>query len=184
MVSPEELSRPHPYFLVSNTSRVEQTSSLPKLPDTMLQQIFSLLVDQPIPTSANKTTCTDLDILNLLSLMRTCSTLRHFHLPPRIWRLITSDSVKRFSLTLLDRWKANPTGVGSANQIWIALDESFIEPVTKEFEILEASAESPERIGARDIWAWWSFDEGWRSRRRVWYCAVQGCATARDADWW
>jgi len=29
----------------------------------------------------------------------------------------------------MKRWRANPTGVGSAAQLWVALDEEFIAPL-------------------------------------------------------
>jgi hypothetical protein len=95
--------------------------------------------------------------------------------------------------------------------LWTALDEDFVEVVEGAFdrlgvrgircEEMEVEADEnegeigigiremevkgeEERLDGRDIWAWWMFGLEWRSRRRVWYCAIQGCATARDADWW
>ena len=143
---------------------------------------------------------------------------------------------------IMKRWRANPTGVGSASQLWIALDEEFMVPLqgavaasvpestydrteygkgldpfntvksiapfkqtdradhTMDREmkmaaqedkpyspVYDLSAAPPTRatpVTARDIFMWWTFSPAWRSRRRIWYCAVHAAATARDADWW
>ena len=110
----------------------------------------------------------------------------------------------------MQRWRANPSGVGSANQLWLALDEAFLEPVklaldrvpkmmrsalqgdTEGMDISfmegrggpEGSVVELERYTSRDVFYWWKYGDEWRSRRRVWHCVVHGCATARDADWW
>jgi hypothetical protein len=68
---------------------------------------------------------------DFLSLLRTCSDLRYMCLPAALWKMLLLNSVSSFKLDLMRRWRANPTGVGSASQLWIALDEEFVEPVER-----------------------------------------------------
>ncbi|WVQ99826.1 hypothetical protein IAU59_006969 [Kwoniella sp. CBS 9459] len=173
-------------------------------------------------------------IQSFFSFVRSCSDLYlNLDLPSWIWEALTLDSVRRYRGDLLTRWRANPSGVGSAAMLSSALDESFYFPVlhaierthlirsqaqteaqapaqalapvdegdidvgheeerdaekstnagkTKNLDLGEESIDSD--VDARDIWYWWNYEKGWKSRRRVWWCVVQGCATARDADWW
>ena len=151
-------------------------------------------------------------------------------------------SAERWMSEIMKRWRANPTGVGSASQLWIALDEEFMVPlqgavaasvpegtfdrtnIGKGFELhdpvasiaptkqidrtnyamerekkMAAQEDKPNSpvcgtsprpptgappVTARDVFMWWTFSPAWRSRRRIWYCAVHAAATARDADWW
>ncbi|OCF30653.1 hypothetical protein I316_07701 [Kwoniella heveanensis BCC8398] len=53
----------------------------------------------------------------------TCSSFYHglaLDLPSWIWDLLTLDSVRRYRCDLLKRWRANPSGVGSASCLWSA----------------------------------------------------------------
>jgi hypothetical protein len=124
---------------------------------------------------------------------------------------MTLHSLHRWKLDLLARWRANPTGVGSASQLWIALDEDFVGPVEEavvrtNFATRRGDGpcmdgrlndrgvlhdlggggvnEEGSEVSARDVFMWWRYGHGWRSRRRVWYCVVHATTTARDADWW
>ncbi|WVF72619.1 hypothetical protein IAT40_007437 [Kwoniella sp. CBS 6097] len=150
-------------------------------------------------------------IQSFFNLLQTCSATRELDLPSWIWHLLTLDSVRKYRGDLLKRWRANPSGVGSAALLWSALDEAFYHPVLCTIQQVhhaqaqaQADAEQGDNddgdggavegarrgiaeqkvAGARDVWYWWNYDRGWKSRRRVWWCVVQGCATARDADWW
>jgi hypothetical protein len=180
-VSPIAIGRPSPSLLTSDTL-ISQDSALLKLPDSVLLHIIDSILEYPSPQDTEKSTLThrppDTSIPTLLTLLQTCTQLRNLILPSSIWKLITLNLIQQFNSSLLERWRASPTGVGSADHSSIALTEHFIEPVEQAFN---AAGEDYE---ARDVWAWWAHGEGWRSRRRVWYCVIQGCATARDADWW
>ncbi|WVQ74735.1 hypothetical protein IAR50_004340 [Cryptococcus sp. DSM 104548] len=118
---------------------------------------------------------------DFLSLARACSDFWHYPLPSNIWATLVIDDVRRWKVTTFSRWRANPSGVGSALHLSNALEASFFLPI---LQALRVSQEEEAEWKAKDVWAWWRFGTGWRNRRRVWYCVVHGCATARDADWW
>ncbi|ODN80182.1 hypothetical protein L198_07838 [Cryptococcus wingfieldii CBS 7118] len=176
---------PLPYF------RPLQTSILTTLPYTIIYSIFLSSLENPdlpdvsqLTSSPTKTLPKLLNpsaINDFLSLARTCSDLWHYPLSSNIWALLVLDDVRRWKVTTLSRWRANPSGVGSALHLSDALDASFVDPIIKS---LGASREEGAEWKAKDVWSWWKFGNGWKSRRRVWYCVVHGCATARDADWW
>jgi hypothetical protein len=81
-------------------------------------------------------------------------------------------------------------------QVWIALEEAFMVPVKEALKRAEETTkkrsacsiwqEEDDVVGltARDVLYWWLYSDAWRSRRRVWHCAVHASSTARDADWW
>ena len=132
---------------------------------------------------------------DILSFTRTCSVLRQVHLAREVWSRMTLDSVARFRRALQNRWRANPNGVGSMAQLHIALDEAFQTPIQDQLalakcrnaswsDMADPNTQYERKLTPRDIFYWWAYDLNWRSRRRVWYCVVHGCATARDADWW
>jgi hypothetical protein len=62
-----------------------------------------------------------------------------------------------------------------AMPLWQAIVESFVNPVMQEVR--------GDRCAGKML-KWWLYDDGWRSKRRVWWAAVSGIAKAREADWW
>ena len=205
--SPLDLGAPVP-LAIGNGPRPRQTSALALLPQVIQLEIIAQLLSQPgeasgSPTgSDSKSSLAKLlpedDVNSFIALTQTCAAFRHLEVPSSTWETLILDNVRRWTLSLLNRWRANPSGVGSASQLWIALNEDFEEPV----KVALASARERRGYGqpgegedgqdgdqkpgyrVRDVWTWWAYNDAWRSRRRVWYCVVHGCATARDADWW
>ncbi|WWC90892.1 uncharacterized protein L201_005829 [Kwoniella dendrophila CBS 6074] len=136
----------------------------------------------------------------------TCLSLYYIDLPSNIWLLLILDSVKSFRNNLLQRWRANPTGVGSALYLWESLENNFDHPVNQAIsKVLKYQSNKQQidldgdkdQVGVgrfdtsmdmdmnmKDIWFWWNYDKHWKSRRKVWRCVVHATATARDADWW
>ncbi|OCF40511.1 hypothetical protein I317_05681 [Kwoniella heveanensis CBS 569] len=189
-------------------------------------------IHKPTTPSVDLTPLLDpTSIQTFLSFLQTCSSFYHglaLDLPSWIWDLLTLDPVRRYRCDLLKRWRANPSGVGSASCLWSALDKTFYYPVldiiqerqvlarhgeiftythdhvnvastdidhmaderatnadaNHLFKIPKLSISTSKEISAKDVWIWWHYDPRWKSRRRVWWCVVHGCATARDADWW
>ena len=204
LASPEDIGRPNPTQFPSSATRFNQTSRLLSLPEHLLVHIALDLLRVPqIPNDTNTNSTSRLLLVNvisdLLAFLRTSFDLRHLSPPSWLWKRILFDSVARFKLGLLSRWRAIPTGVGSTIQLAIALDQAFSVPIEKAFDEVEHDREGFEDAGpvpaelgvqdvfrwwAQDVFRWWAYSEGWRSRRRVWYCVVHACATARDADWW
>lgn len=155
--------------------------------------------------------CSPNSIADVLALTRTCAQLRQLQIPSDAWRLMTLHSLHRWKVDLLARWRANPMGVGSASQLWVALDDDFVAPVEAAVvrtrfagrgadqaekrqmmraeddgiaDWMDSMGQEWSEASARDVFMWWRYGEGWRSRRRVWYCVVHATTTARDADWW
>jgi hypothetical protein len=113
-------------------------------------------------------------------------------------------AVNRYRDELMKRWMANPSGSGGSGsgQVWTALNVAFVVPVERALQRAKEAKEAEGRISAldsssdadglgkgdaltsRDVLYWWLYGEAWRSRRRVWRCAVFASAAARDADWW
>ena len=104
-------------------------------------------------------------------------------------------AVDRFRDDLVARWRANPSGTGGVGQVWIALEEAFMVPVKGALKRVETATQRRSNcsiwdeedvvgLSARDVLYWWLYSDAWRSRRRVWSCAVHAAGTARDADWW
>ncbi|ORX38678.1 hypothetical protein BD324DRAFT_650025 [Kockovaella imperatae] len=200
MVSPEEVGTPKSILPDRNASRLPQASLLLAIPEHILRNIALELVN--VPHDENETikrnTASRLlpmnDITDLLSFTRTCADCRYLTLPAWLWIRILSDAVARFKLSLLSRWRANPTGVGSTMQLAISLDEAFTAPVEEAvshlaWDLDDVAGWDDDKhrrtpITARDLFFWWSYSDSWKSRRRIWYTVVHACATARDADWW
>jgi hypothetical protein len=125
-------------------------------------------------------------IIDLLSLMRTCSRLRDdTPIPTKSWHVVTLQQVFRFRNALTARYDDVPTGRTSAFHLLLTLNEEFAAPVEKALADARSASvgEEDERWTAQDVFRWWTYDPAWRSRRRVWTCAVHACATARDAEW-
>jgi hypothetical protein len=159
------------------------------MPPHILTQIALHLLGDTLPDPAPKSDhqtklLPEESIIDLLSLTRTCSHLRDIHIASHVWHTVVLHQVLRFKLALLARWRANPTGVGSASNLFIALDEDFAVPVEKALADGRFVREDGQGWTAQDVLHWWMYDPAWRSRRRVWTCVVHACATARDADWW
>lgn len=158
------------------------------LPSHILTQIALDVLENPreeeddLPMSKTKL-IPESSVEDFLSFTRTCYTLNQIDVPTNIWGLLISHSIHRWKLGLLARWRANPTGVGSISQLNINLDAEFVVPVELFVSDLLSNDED-SGLTVRDVFYWWTFDPAWRSRRRVWYCIVHACATARDADWW
>ena len=168
-----------------------QPSPIKLLPSHILTNIAQmvLLTDEKQHVNPSQ------DLQDLLSLCRTSQSFRQLHLPQSTWSKLVICAVDRFRDDLVARWRANPSGTGGIGQVWIALEEAFMMPVT---EALKCAATDTHRrsncsiwhdedvvgLSARDVLYWWIYSEAWRSRRRVWSCAVHAAATARDADWW
>jgi hypothetical protein len=191
--------------------RPAQGSPFLKLPDHIHIQILLQLLDNPdlAPHDPSRSKSGQVQAYKLLradgindflSLLKTCWDLRSLALPQHLWERFIRNSVSAWRLDVLRRWRANPTGVGSASQLSLALDEHFVNPIERAIaniprnktSVLTSACAREEGDGddvvagytARDVWTWWMYDERWRSRRRVWHCVVHACATARDADWW
>jgi hypothetical protein len=194
--------------------RPAQNSLFLRLPDHIHIQILLQLLDNPDiaphDTSKSKSETSQVQpykllrpggVTDFLSLLNTCWDLRSLALPRNLWEVLIRDSVSAWMLDVLRRWRANPTGVGSASQLSLALDEHFVNLIERAIANIPRSETSVLAIAcggedegpgdgvvpeytARDVWTWWMYDERWRSRRRVWHCVVHACATARDADWW
>lgn len=164
-------------------TRPKQMSSLLSLPTHILIQIaYHLLADLPPNTLESDSIINRVHHLlppsapnDLLALLRSCAEMRYLDIPPVIWKLLVLEAIARYTASLLKRWRANPTGVGTASNLCLALDEAFTEPLRVALSL---------SFPAREVWRWWTYDEKWRSRRRVWYCVVHACSTARDADRW
>jgi hypothetical protein len=104
--------------------------------------------------------------------------------------------VDRYRDDLVQRWRANPSGTGGVGQVWIALEEAFMVPIKEALKSAEGNSqrrlkcsiwkeeEEVSGLTTRDVLYWWLYSDAWRSRRRVWTCAVQAASTARNADWW
>ncbi len=184
-MDPDAIGEPIPPRHPRTVEQPDQTNHLTTLPPHILSQIALQLLDEPSFDRLDPTAITirihnlipDDSICDFHNLLRTCTTLKYLDLPSSVWKLLTLDSVARFTSSLLTRWRANPVGVGTASNLWIALDEAFFEPIKIEFV-------NPDGVSMRDVWEWWSYSDGWRSRRRKWYCMIHACSTARDADWW
>ncbi|WVW85835.1 hypothetical protein I302_107873 [Kwoniella bestiolae CBS 10118] len=220
LISP--ISIPPPVSRYTHSTPVDrdrsiQSSRLFALPTPILTRIIESILDDPpgpSPSSSagggegDKSKFTPFlysqSISSFLSFSQTCSTTYHFPLPSHIWRLLVVDSVKVYRNGLLQRWRANPTGVGSALQLWESLGEEFDQPVNTVIESVmrnnqklslhsEGSGSDHEAGGEekreydcdmKDVWVWWNYSKEWKSKRRVWKCVVHATATARDADWW
>lgn len=174
--------------------RPKQTSKLLNLPSHILSQIaFEFLGNPPLDSasvekvqSGKTKLASEETISQFLAFTRTCSQTRQLDLPSSLWRLLALHHAHHWKLAMLSRWRANPTGVGSASTLWISLDEDFATPLEKALsEVKYPFTEgNKDGYGARDVFQWWMYDPGWRSRRRIWHSVVHACATARDADWW
>jgi hypothetical protein len=198
--------------VLTKARRPAQDSQFLKLPDHIHLQILLQLLENPDlathdPSRSKSGQAQPYKLLrpdgiaDYLSLLNTCWDLRSLPLPLHLWEVLIRNSVSAWRLDVLRRWRANPTGVGSASQLSLALDEHFVNPIERAIANIPrsktsvlASAYPGEDEGeadgvvpgytARDVWTWWMYDQRWRSRRRVWHCVVHACATARDADWW
>jgi hypothetical protein len=175
------------------THKKTQKTPFTNLPSHIITNIAQLLLsrteNEPQPVNPQQ------DLTDLLSLCRTSHTFRTLHLPESTWTNLTIYSVDRYRNDLVQRWRSLPNGPGGKGQVWIALDQAFMQPVKEALKCAEDSARkrlevSPwDELGvqgykARDVLYWWLYSEAWRSRRRVWRCAVLASATARDLDWW
>ncbi|KAK4687565.1 hypothetical protein P7C73_g2550, partial [Tremellales sp. Uapishka_1] len=182
--SPVAIAPPCSKTFLESISRPKQSSAFANLPETILLDIALhniALHDMNDENPPNQLLSSD-TISNLDNLLKTCSAAYHLSIPTETWKLLIYSSVKQFIHNLMGRWRANPSGVGPAASLGNALEESFLEPVQK--VIREQAAGDMEGVTGRDIYKWWKYSLGWRSRRRVWYCVVHGCSTARDSDWW
>ena len=194
------------------TPRPRQTSRLLDLPSHILTQVaLELLYDsKPQPSSLPRDRSPKLpvhksDLLDpssiedFLAFTRVCAATRYLDIPSAIWRELTLHQARRFQVEKVGRWKASPTGGGNCSQLWIALDEDIMERVQVALAQVSFSPLSSPISGApgkavedeivagcttQDVWRWWAYSPGWRSKRRVWHCVVHAAATARDADWW
>ncbi len=206
LVSPIHLSEVKPQLETQDSHhRATQKSILANLPLNIRTQITLCLLDQPAP--AERASCgkppvsiathlLDLKSISAFhSLTRTCHAFRHSQiLSSNTWKDLLLDSVDRYRLSLLSRWRANPSGVGSATGLLEALDQTFVDVIKGALTMVQADLAGSDDIGSqrrqsevktvKDVYDWWLYDETWRSRRRIWYSVVHACATARDADWW
>ena len=192
---PLTLDDPKDYALPSYISphRKALSSPIKALPSHIITNIALLVIQdgekQPINPAQN--------LQDLLSLCRTSQSFRQLHLSGSTWARLVICAVDRYRDDLVQRWRANPSGTGGVGQLWIALEEAFMVPIKE--ALLSAKrgaqrtmdrsiwAEEEEAVGglrARDVLYWWLYSDAWRSRRRVWHCAVHASATARDSDWW
>lgn len=219
-IPPDTLSTPKAQAIIYSSARPAQTAPLLQLPTHILVQIAVHLLGDPdantsckdkpeppdsranddiLPWDAKPGTSVRLlptaNIDHFLAFTRSSVLLRHLDVPSAYWRMMTTHQVQRWRLTMLNRWRANPTGVGSASNLWIALDEEVVDPIEriiKDFEsrrrLVSSDTDEDHTVdpvpSASDVFHWWAYDPTWRSKRRVWSCVVHACATARDADWW
>lgn len=121
-------------------------------------------------------------------------------IPLAIWRTMLLDDINKFKLLLLRGWSGAEASGGPARFIhpmWSAITEAFSSPVDLALDHAQRVRQMGHdnesgvdetapavRWDERDVWQWWKYGEGWRSRRRVWYCVVHACATTRHVDWW
>ena len=168
-----------------------QPSPIKSLPSHIITNIAQLVLHDDENQQVNPSQ----NLQDLLSLCRTSQSFRQLHLPQSTWSKLVVCAVDRFRDDLVARWRANPSGTGGIGQVCIALEEAFMVPVK---EALKCAVSVTQRrsdcsiwdeedvvgLSARDVLYWWLYSEAWRSRRRVWTCAVHAAGTARDADWW
>jgi hypothetical protein len=169
-----------------------EPSPIKSLPSHIITNIAQLVLhdgeEQPTNTSQ--------DLQDLLSLCRTSQAFRQLHLPQSTWSKLVIQAVDRYRDDLVQRWRANPSGTGGVGQVWIALEEAFMVPIKEALKSAEGNSqrrlkcsiwEEEEEVSGlttRDVLYWWLYSDAWRSRRRVWTCAVHAASTARNADWW
>lgn len=166
-------------------------SPIKNLPSHIITNIAQLVLledeEQPIDPAQ--------DLEDLLSLCRASQSFRQLYLPQSTWSRLVVLAVDRFRDDLVQRWRANPSGTGGVGQVWIALEEAFMVPVKEALkraeEVIERRFKFPNweeedvvGLSARDVLYWWLYSDAWRSRRRIWTCAVHASSTARNADWW
>ncbi|WWC71760.1 uncharacterized protein I206_105719 [Kwoniella pini CBS 10737] len=206
--------------------RLNQISKLPKLPINLIERIIDFILDEPNykqilnfinnnpQTQTNKSLIIKLinpnSIKTLFSLFQTCSNFYYYYnfeilSSNKIWILLIFDSIKKFNNELIGRWRSNPTGVGSALNLWESLEIDFEIPVKNvikdlinfqqsqikfDFNIKSNSFSDDQltktkiNFDMKDIWIWWNYNLNWKNRRKIWRCVVYATATARDADWW
>ncbi|WVQ68258.1 uncharacterized protein L199_006465 [Kwoniella botswanensis] len=222
LISPLSIPPPTSRLLIApfcNSYNVDRPNQPPNcklldLPLPILNRIVEHILDEPpIPSSVssqnvkNQSKSKFTPFLNpqsvntFLSFSQTCSTLDHLQIPSYVWRTLVEDSVKVYRNGLLQRWRANPTGVGSAMQLWESLEDDFDNSVNKviqqaiknnqnqnqdqdRYPSVEGQQGVRSGYDMKDVWLWWNYNLQWKSKRRIWKCVVHATATARDADWW
>jgi hypothetical protein len=158
---------------------------LPPLPQSRLQLPASF-TDLP-PEDA---------ISDFHSFRRSSARLFHLDLPSRMWSYLVMASCHRMVFSLHKRslycsyqYHSYPGhGLERRQNVWKGLHRDFKHPLEAALDVSERFSQQSEpedgAISARDVWYWWTYDPGWRSRRRVWWAIVDGVRTAREADWW
>ncbi|WWD02388.1 hypothetical protein V865_000427 [Kwoniella europaea PYCC6329] len=200
LISPSWIPPPTSRLLIApfcNSYNVDRPNQPPNcklldLPLPILNRIIEYILDEPpIPPSSNqndknqsKSKFTPFlnpqSVNTFLSFSQKCSTLYHLQIPSYVWRTLVEDSVKVYRNGLLQRWRANPTGVGSAMQLWESLENDFDDSVNKVIQqaIKNNQNQDQDRYASvegepgvhsgydmKDVWLWWNFN-------------------LQDADWW
>jgi hypothetical protein len=173
---------------------LQQTGVLGNLPNNILISIATAtLGDLHLPSiqdmldpSADLPVLDKSTIKDLFALLHTCRSLYHLDLPSQLWTTIILSSLHDYRLLLLTCWRANPRGVGSASNLLKTVDHEFAEPLKQAMRDTWGieHVSGVETVTMQDVWRWWMYSDGWRSRRRVWYCVVYGCAVARNSERW
>ncbi|WWD18904.1 hypothetical protein CI109_103360 [Kwoniella shandongensis] len=204
LVSPSTIGLPSSSYErpIPTRTQAVQNSPLLNLPPSILTGISLHLIDIPsvARTNDNDISADQLSqsqIRSLTALLLTSKQLYEIYLPSSIWKYMTLSSISHLKYNLLIRWQSTPGGVRDelADQLALVLDEEFAIPVQEALQRAESQSSLDQNVPAalnfsdkkwttRDVWIWWNSHKGWRSRRRVWECVVNACATARDADWW
>ncbi|KAL7423506.1 hypothetical protein Q5752_001086 [Cryptotrichosporon argae] len=146
----------------------------------------------------------ELDLSDFTAMRQTCAQLRAAPLPSATWARLARASAASYAHALVRRWTACPLGRARAGPLAAALDADFqaeihdalvwcrrgsasgadqIDVDDRPGAARAVPAPDPD-VDAQDVYTWYTYSPAWRSRRRVWTCAVHGTATARDADWW
>jgi hypothetical protein len=159
-------------------SQPEQTGILANMPqDILISIVEATLGDFHLPSiqvmlepSARLPALDQSAIKDLLALLHTCQSIYHLNLPSQLWTAITLSSLQEYRLLLLKRWRANPMGVGSASSLLEAVDHEFVEPLKQALRDTWATGRvsGVKTVMMQDVWRWWMYSDGWRSRRRVW----------------
>lgn len=155
LVSPLQIGKPEPSC--STGTDVIQPSKLINLPDELLLLITA-----------------SLDDVSIDRLRQTSQRFRSLDLGNPYWSkrtLVSAESLGK-ELAAIYRTRSCSRGLKPGDLVpgWTI---AFLDPIH------DALNSHP----AADVWQWWVYDFGWRSRRRIWRCAIEAAAAVHFADW-
>ena len=132
----------------------------------------SVLLDLPDELLVLITTCLDHESID--NLRQTCLRLRSLSLGTNYWSERTLTSAKSLGQDLAGLYRTRSCQRGfKPGDVPPGWTTSFMNP-------LQAAL---NRHPAIDVWQWWMYNLGWRSRRRIWRCAIEATAAVQFADW-